>query len=124
MGNSSSSTLKKTDPVAKIEEIKEGERKVVIVEKEQILLTNIDGEYHAISATCPHLDMSLAKGKIKKTDDGSPYIVCSWHGAEFHLKDGKCKQWCKGMASNLGSKQTDTKSFKTRVDGGCIYLDW
>jgi nitrite reductase/ring-hydroxylating ferredoxin subunit len=68
--------------------------------------------------------MSMAAGKIKTNDTGNPTIVCGWHGSEFNLKDGSCKQWCMGPGAYLGSKETNAIAYKTRIDNNCVYLDW
>jgi len=66
------------------QDIKEGGMLGGRVGDEAVLIARIDGELHAIGATCTHYQGPLADGLIK---DGA--VRCPWHHACFSLKTGE-----------------------------------
>ncbi|EPQ32022.1 uncharacterized protein PFL1_00220 [Pseudozyma flocculosa PF-1] len=50
----------------------------------KVLVSNVGGTLHATSAKCTHYGAPLANGVL--TGDGR--IICPWHGACFHAKNG------------------------------------
>ena len=67
-----------------------GAREVVKVgNNHKILLLNHENQLYAVDNTCPHLKMSLEKGKI---ENGA--IVCPFHRSAFDLGNGEVKTWC------------------------------
>jgi nitrite reductase (NADH) small subunit len=71
--------------VAKIREIKPGERKVVSINRAEIALLNLDGEFYAISNRCPHKDFPLTFAPVY-----GDTIICPNHGWMFNVKTGYC----------------------------------
>jgi len=65
-------------------EIMPGQMKKVSVDENEILVTNIDGNYFAIDDTCTHAGATLSEGKLEDST-----ITCDWHGAKFDCKNGK-----------------------------------
>ncbi len=73
--------------VAKINEIEEGQVKVVRVGDAPIGLAKVDGEFFAFADVCTHDDGPVAEGEL---DD---YIIeCPRHGAKFDIRTGKVRQ--------------------------------
>jgi len=70
--------------VCKTTEIIPGQMKKVSVDENEILVTNIDGNYFAIDDTCTHAGGTLSEGKLEDST-----ITCDWHGAKFDCKNGK-----------------------------------
>ena len=70
--------------VCKTTEIIPGQMKKVSVNGNEILVTNIDGNYFAIDDTCTHAGATLSEGKLEDSA-----ITCDWHGAKFDCKNGK-----------------------------------
>jgi len=56
----------------------------VDVEGTKVLLSNLAGEIHAVSATCTHEEFDLSKGFV--LDDA---IVCALHLSQFDLRTGE-----------------------------------
>lgn len=69
--------------VASTSDLKPGENKIVFVEDEEIALFNINGEFFAISNSCPHRGGPLGEGSL----DGE-VITCPLHGWRFNVKSG------------------------------------
>jgi 3-phenylpropionate/trans-cinnamate dioxygenase ferredoxin subunit len=73
--------------VAKVDEIEEGQVKVVRVGDVPIGLTKVEGELFAFADVCTHDDGPVAEGELDE------YIIeCPRHGAKFDIRTGKVKQ--------------------------------
>ena len=70
--------------VCRTAEIIPGQMKKVSVNGNEILVTNIEGNYFAIDDTCTHAGATLSEGKLEDST-----ITCDWHGAKFDCKNGK-----------------------------------
>ena len=54
----------------------------------RMLLTRVGGRVHAVVDRCPHMGMSLAKGKL----DGT-IVTCPWHNSRFDICSGRNLDW-------------------------------
>jgi len=72
--------MQKPITVARLDELPPGQRKLVFVDGQSVVLFNIDGTIHAIDNSCPHNGASLASGKL----EGS-VLQCPAHGLRFDL---------------------------------------
>ena len=70
--------------VCKTTELMPGQMKKISVDENEVLVTNIDGNYFAIDDTCTHAGATLSEGKLEDST-----ITCDWHGAKFDCKNGK-----------------------------------
>ena len=70
--------------IAKTDEIPDGKMKVIKIDNNNILVTNIAGKYYAIGAKCTHAGGDLSKGKM----DGN-IVICPRHGSKFNVITGK-----------------------------------
>ncbi|SNX81339.1 related to rhodocoxin reductase [Melanopsichium pennsylvanicum] len=75
----------------------------------KVLVSNVKGQLHATSAKCTHYGAPLANGVL--TGDGR--IICPWHGACFHAKNGEIED-----APALDS----ILSLKLEVEGDDLYV--
>src|SRR2546427_13147581 len=66
--------------VAKTNEIKPGQARLIDIRGKRVALFNIEGNYYAIDDTCTHQGGPLSDGEIV----GS-HVTCPWHGATFDL---------------------------------------
>ena len=55
---------------------------------QRVLLTRINGRVYAVVDRCPHMGMSLVKGKV---DNG--VVTCPWHNSRFDLCSGRNLDW-------------------------------
>ena len=99
---------------------------LVEIEGLEILIVNIDGEYHGVGNYCVHQAGPLADGHIsghiiaQQTNDGWNYeytcedqvIACPWHGWQFDLTSGR----------HIGSDDYRIPTFDIIVEADTIYL--
>ena len=55
----------------------------VVVSNQKILLSNVNGNYYAISDVCMHRGCQLSKGKLE-----GETVTCPCHGSKYDLKTG------------------------------------
>ena len=70
--------------VAKADEIKPGQARLIDVKGKQIAVFNIDGAFFAIDNMCTHEAGPLAEGEISGHE-----VTCPWHGAKFDVRTGE-----------------------------------
>ena len=107
-----------------VDDLAPGTRQVVKLADRSLLLLNELGTIHAIDSICPHLKLSLKKGKV--TPEGS--LVCPWHRSEFDLETGSVKKWCPFppvVGSMLGkiSSENNLGVYPTKIENGQISVD-
>ncbi|RTZ60604.1 MAG: ferredoxin [Gammaproteobacteria bacterium] len=65
-----------------------GEVRIVDVDGVDVLVANVDGEYHAIENLCTHEEESFCQPGEEKTCLHGDRIICPRHEAEFSVKTG------------------------------------
>ncbi len=107
-----------------VDDLAPGTRQVVKLAQRSLLLLNESGNIHAVDSICPHLKLSLKKGKV--TPDGS--LVCPWHRSEFDLETGSVNKWCPfppvvgSMLGKISSEKT-LGVYPTKVEEGQVLVD-
>lgn len=81
----------------------------VDVNRKQIALFNINGQYYAIDDTCTHAGGSLSEGDVKGTT-----VTCPWHGATFNITNGE-------VLSEPAPESV--KSYKVHLEGEDIKIE-
>ena len=94
--------------VAQTGDLRPGEMKFVAVERERIVLANIDGEFFALRDVCGHRNAPLSRGRL----DGC-VIECPLHFAQFDMRTGKYLD---------GPFSADVPAYPVRVAGETVYL--
>ena len=94
--------------VGKIGDIPDGGNKVIEVNKKDVAVFHIAGNYYAIDDMCPHAGASLSGGPV---EDG--IVTCPWHYWRFRLTDG-------AWADNPRVK---TGCYPVRIEGDDIVLE-
>ena len=69
--------------VASVHDLADGEMKTVTVADTDVLLSRVDGTFHACGAHCTHYGAPLADGALH-----GPMVTCPWHHAQFDVTDG------------------------------------
>ena len=111
-------------PAVELTKLQQDNRFVTLIDGKKILLIWHKDQVHAMDSQCPHLKLSLAKGKV--TDDNS--IVCPFHKSEFELASGETKCWSPWppvVGNLLGkiSKEKNLKIYPTQIENGQVMVD-
>ena len=70
--------------VAEVGEVAPGEMAMVRLDRDQILLANVDGTFYAINNMCSHKMGRLAKGRLDNVE-----VICPFHSARFSVVTGE-----------------------------------
>lgn len=73
-----------------------------------IALANVDGRYHAIENTCPHMGGPLGRGELQ-----GELLLCPWHAWRFDVRTG-----C--AAANPDVK---VYRFNVKIDGDRVWVE-
>jgi len=114
--------MSKFTEVAKIEELKSGTMKMVMVEGHEILLARVGDKYFATDNRCSHMNGDLSQGKLEGT-----IVTCPRHGSQFDLTNGQVVRWLKGgLISKLGGTLKPPKAirvYNVKVEGDKVLVD-
>ncbi|PAP78469.1 apoptosis inducing factor family protein [Rubrivirga marina] len=94
--------------VAAASDLADGEMRQVQADGTDVLLSRVDGVYHACTAFCTHYGAPLATGVL----DGTT-VVCPWHHAAFDVTSGAL---CEPPAPDA------LRSFEVRIDGDNVLV--
>jgi nitrite reductase/ring-hydroxylating ferredoxin subunit len=94
--------------VAKVGDLAPGEMTFVAIDRERIVLANVDGRFYALRDVCGHRNAPLSRGRL----DGH-VIECPLHFAQFDIRTGKLID---------GPVSADVPAYEVRVEDGTIYL--
>jgi nitrite reductase (NADH) small subunit/3-phenylpropionate/trans-cinnamate dioxygenase ferredoxin subunit len=93
--------------VCRVGDLPEGQGKTVSVQGKLIAVFRVDGQYHAIDDTCPHMGASLGDGYV---EDG--IVTCPWHAWRFRVTDGT---WADNPRIKIGC-------YRVRVEGNEVQV--
>ena len=93
-------------PVAAASELAPGAMKWVVVDRERVLLANVDGIFFAVQDACGHRGESLARGTLV-----GHVVECPLHYAHFDVRTGKLLD---------GPISADLATYEVRVDGDTV----
>ncbi|HEY7329980.1 MAG TPA: nitrite reductase small subunit NirD [Gemmataceae bacterium] len=93
--------------VCRVGELADGEGKTVTAGGKLIALFHVQGQYHAIDDTCPHMGASLSGGYVE-----AGIVTCPWHAWRFRLCDGA---WADNPRIKIGS-------YAVRVEGDAVQV--
>ncbi len=82
-------TWHKLDGIA---DMQESEVRAVTVAGKKLAITLVQGTFSALDARCPHQGGPLDEGRIQCKNNGDCYLVCPWHGYEFHAQTGQAPE--------------------------------
>ncbi len=94
--------------VAAASDLPNGEIMLVEVGDERILLSNVEGDFYAVSEVCSHEEGPLSEGIVEGNE-----VECPWHGSLFDLRTGE----------NTGPPAAiDLPRYAVRVDGDDVLV--
>ncbi len=73
--------------VAAVHDLTDGEMKTVTAGDTEVLLSRVDGQFHACGAHCTHYGAPLADGVLSGTT-----VICPWHHACFDVTSGALEE--------------------------------
>jgi uncharacterized membrane protein/nitrite reductase/ring-hydroxylating ferredoxin subunit len=94
--------------VAKVDELKENQMKLLRVGDKRIVLARTDKGYCAFSDSCAHRGGSLADGVMI-----CGTVQCLWHGSQYDVKTGQVK---------AGPAEKGIETYRVEESGGTVKL--
>jgi len=94
--------------VGKTSDLAPGEMKFVAVDRERVVLANVNGAFYALRDVCGHRNAPLSRGKLIGC-----LIECPLHFAQFDILTGKLID---------GPISADIPVYEVRVDGDTVYV--
>lgn len=79
--------------VAKAAEVVEGQLHAVVADGRSALVTRYQGRVVAFANSCPHLGLSMTRGKLI-----GQVLRCPWHGSRFDICSGENLDWVNAFA--------------------------
>lgn len=107
------------EKVCKTSDVAKAAMKGFIVKEKQILVANIDGQFFAVDALCPHMNGYLPSGKLENGE-----VVCPVHRARYDVKTGKLvKNVDMLVKMATGHSAKDLKTYPVKVEGADVLID-
>ena len=94
--------------VAELQEIPEGQAKVVRVQDREIAIFRADGVIRAVKNSCPHRGAGLDRGSVM---DG--ILTCPGHGWQFDMKTGDC----------LDRPDVGVRCYRAEIRGNSVWVE-
>ena len=108
--------------VAKMDELKSGAMKKVIVQGREILLAKVGDRYYATDDRCLHMKGDLSQGKL-----AGAVVTCPVHGSQYDVTNGRVVRWLKGgLMSKLAGAGKTSKAltvYTVKVEDGRILVE-
>lgn len=103
-------------------DLDEGDRQVVELQGQKVLILKENGTLYAMQHNCPHMGASLKRGKIE-----SGNIICPLHRSAFDLETGAVQAWAPWppvVGSVLGAVKQEhaLKTYPAKLEDGAIWI--
>ena len=95
-------------PVTRASELSPGAMTWVALDRERVLIANVDGCFYALQDSCGHRQAPLSKGTLE-----GHVIECPLHFARFDVRTGKLLS---------GPTAEDVPTYQVLVDGDTAYV--
>lgn len=107
------------EKVCNVSDVPMGTMKGFTVKQAYILLANVDGNFYAVTAVCPHMGGYLPIGTL----DGN-VIKCAVHGSQYDVTTGKLVKDVPAFTRLLtGGGSHDLKSYPVSVEDGSVSVE-
>jgi 3-phenylpropionate/trans-cinnamate dioxygenase ferredoxin component len=97
-------------PVTTASELAPGAMTWVAIDRERVLLANVEGVFYALRDACGHRQMPLSKGRLE-----GHVVECPLHFATFDVRTGKPLD---------GPASADVPTYAVQVRDDTVYLKW
>ncbi len=95
-------------PVTRASELAPGMMTWAVVDRERIVVANVDGGFYALQDACGHRQAPLSKGTL------AGYVIeCPLHFATFDVRTGKLLS---------GPTAADVPTYRVRVSDDTVYV--
>src|ERR1700732_457053 len=94
--------------VANIADVPPGRMKCVAVDRERVLLAQVEGRFYALRDVCGHRNAPLSRGRL----DGH-IVECPLHFAQFDVRTGKLVD---------GPISADVPAYEVRVENDIVFV--
>ncbi len=101
--------------VAQTNEVKDGEKRIFVVNDKTFLITNIGNTYYAIDNKCPHMGGSLYEGNL----DGYQ-ITCPKHGSVFDARTGVLIKG--GKIAFIKVNPNNAQAYPVKIEGTDVLI--
>ena len=98
---------------APVDWVEPGETAIVEADGWPVGIANVDGEFHAFAALCPHQGTKLAGRPLEE----GRYITCPQHGSRYDIVTGACVR-----PSREDGFNQDIDKYELRVIDGVIQV--
>jgi nitrite reductase/ring-hydroxylating ferredoxin subunit len=95
-------------PVGTVAALPPGQMTWVVVERERVLLVNVDGTFYALRDACGHQRAPLSRGRVE-----GHVVECPLHFAQFDVRTGILL---------CGPVAEDVPMYEVRVVGDKVYV--
>ena len=95
-------------PVVRVSELPPGAMTSVVVDRERVLVANVDGAFHAMRDVCGHQHVPLSTGTFFGW-----VVECQEHYAQYDVRTGKLLG---------GPAAADVPTYEVRVVGDTVYV--
>ena len=94
--------------VASVNDLANGDMMLVELDEQRVLLTNVEGDFHAIGEVCAHEEGPLSEGFLEGHE-----VECPWHGSLFDVRSGE----------NTGPPASDpVPRYTVRIEGDDVLV--
>src|SRR5262245_24101967 len=80
----------------------------IMVGRNKIAITFVNGEFGAISGICNHVGGPLGRGRLE-----GDYVTCPWHNWKFHRRSG---------VGEPGFEEDTVPSYEIKAENGHLFL--
>jgi nitrite reductase (NADH) small subunit len=94
--------------VAGVDEIAQGQGRVIDVAGRTLALFNVDGTFYAIDNSCPHRGGPLGEGDV---EDG--IVLCPWHAWRWDVRTGR----------NANNPAVTVACYPVSVESGGVFVE-
>lgn len=94
----------------KASDVPPGTMATVTVGRQEVMIANVGGAFYAIDEICTHEGGPLHEGTLD-----AHTVTCPWHEGQYDVRTGEANpdtDWVR-----------DTKSFRTEVKDGFVWVD-
>ena len=95
-------------PVSQVADLPPGHMTWMAVDRERVLLVNVEGTFYALSDLCGHQRAPLSRGRLE-----GHVVECPLHFARFDVRTGQLLH---------GPVAENVPVYEVRVDGDRVYV--